>query len=97
MNVLDTFALEIDCPQCGGAYRVPLRNIALSQNMMAHQGCPVHDERECPPAFDATLLDKQLLQDLQALWGRLDEQSRRAGARLVIESAPDAAPAPPKN
>lgn len=81
-GILDTIALELPCAQCGQSYRVPLKVIVLSQQML-HEGCPVSEERECPPVFYAPLLDSGLLEELQAVWARLDNQARAAGGRMV--------------
>ena len=88
MEILDTFALELPCQTCGGTYRLPLKNIALSQQVM-HDGCPVHDERECPPVHNAPLLGPEVLAELKSVWSKLESQARGAGGRLVLESEPE--------
>jgi hypothetical protein len=81
--ILDAVCLELPCPRCGQSYRVPLKVIGLSQQML-HEGCPVSEERECPPVFYGPLLDPALLDELQAVWTRLESQALAAGGRVVI-------------
>ena len=83
MDILDSIAILIPCVVCGGRYEVTLKQVALSQKMM-HDGCPVHDERECPPLYYAPLIDRQLAQDFRELWARLEKEAQAAGGELRL-------------
>lgn len=83
MDILDSIAIMIPCVVCGGRSEVTLKQVALSQKMM-HDGCPVHDERECPPQYYAPLIDRQLVQDLRQLWARLEQEAQAAGGELRL-------------
>jgi hypothetical protein len=83
---LDDLGLELPCAQCGGVYRLPLKSVALSHRML-HDGCPVADERECPPVFYGPLVEASLLVELEALLGKLGQQAQGAGGRLVALAA----------
>jgi len=83
VNILEDVGLELPCPQCGSVYRLPLKSIGISQRML-HEGCPLHDERECPPVFYGPLLESGLVDDLQAVWARLERGAQSAGGRMVI-------------
>ena len=52
MNILEALSVRIPCTACEQFYEVPLNDILLSHEML-EQGCPVHDETECPPVFQA--------------------------------------------
>jgi hypothetical protein len=83
MDILDSIAIMIPCRTCGGSYEVTLKQVALSQKMI-HVGCPVHAQTECPPLYYAPLIDRQLAQDLQKLWARLEREAHAAGAELKL-------------
>jgi len=68
---------------CGGRYKVTLKQIALSQQML-HEGCPVQVETECPPLAYSGLAEPELVQELQRVWMRLEEKARRAGGELKL-------------
>jgi hypothetical protein len=64
---------------------VTLRQILVSQEMLAHEGCLAPEgERECPPATFAPLVDGGLLAELEGLWRRLDERARAMGGALSL-------------
>ncbi len=83
MSILDLIAVRLPCRACGQEYEVPLRNVLLSQRLL-HEGCPVAEETECPPLAEAKLADEKLLNDLERLWGRLEDSTAAAGGRIVI-------------
>ena len=83
MDILDSIAIMVPCAVCGGRYEVTLKQVALSQKMM-HDGCPVHDETECPPLYYAPLIDRQLAQDFRELWARLEKEAQAAGGELRL-------------
>lgn len=83
MDVLDLVAIEIPCSACGGRYEVTLKQIALSQKMI-HEGCPVQVVDECPPLAYSGLVDQELIQDLQKVWVRLEEEARKASGELKV-------------
>lgn len=86
MDILDAIAIEFPCRACGNPYEVSLKQIMLSQDML-HEGCPVSDERECPPMFYADVVDRDLIDELQRAWVRLEERARAGGGRLLLWTA----------
>ena len=46
------------------------KKIELSQQM-PHKGCPVQVTDECPPLAYSSLVDRELVQELQKVWVRL--------------------------
>ena len=89
-NLLEFLGLELPCPLCGHFYRLPLKSVAISKRML-HEGCPVSDERECPPILYGPLVAPSLLHDLQASWARLAVRAQELGGRVVTLS-PQAKP-----
>lgn len=85
-NLLEVLGLELPCPLCGHFYRLPLKSVAISQRML-HEGCPVSDERECPPIFYGPLVAPSLLHDLQSSCARLAVRARELGGRVVALSS----------
>lgn len=85
MDILEAIAVELRCGACGGRYEVALKHVLLSQHML-HEGCPVptHFTTECAPIFYADLLDRELLEELQQTWRRLEEKVRATGRELVL-------------
>ena len=81
MDILEFVAIEIPCVACGGRYEVTLKQVALSQKML-HEGCPIRVETECPPLAQSGLVDQELIQELQSIWGRLEEKVRAVGGEL---------------
>jgi len=85
MDILERLAIEIPCSACGGRYEVTLKQILLSQEML-HEGCPVQVVDECPPLAYSGLVDRQIIQELQTVWGRLEEEARGAGGEARFKS-----------
>lgn len=83
MDILEIVAIEIPCKTCGGRYEVTLKQVALSQQIM-HEGCPVRAETECPPLFYAGFVDRELTQDLQRVWARLEQEARAAAGEVKL-------------
>jgi hypothetical protein len=83
MDILEIVAIEIPCNACGGRYEVTLKQVSLSQQML-HEGCPVQVERECPPLFYSGLVGRELVQELQMVWARLEEKAREASGELKL-------------
>lgn len=83
MDILDAVAVSIRCNACSGEYQVPLKQALLSHQML-HDGCPVSDERECPPLHRSHLVDEQLVREFQNIWSRLEEGARKAGGELTV-------------
>jgi len=83
MDILEFVAIEIPCVACGGRYEVTLKQVALSQKML-HEGCPIRVETECPPLAHSGLVDQELVQELQSVWGRLEEKARGTGGELKL-------------
>jgi hypothetical protein len=82
MDILEAIAVNLRCNSCTGEYQVSLKQALLSHEML-HAGCPVSDERECPPLFWSHLIDEQLIREFQSTWSRLEEKARKAGGELV--------------
>lgn len=85
MEILEAVAIEIPCSACGGRYEVTLKQIMLSHEML-HEGCPVQAETECPPLACSGLVDQEIVQELQAVWARLEEKAHGAGGELRLRS-----------
>lgn len=83
MDILEAVAVVIRCSACSGEYQVPLKQILLSHQML-HEGCPVSDERECPPPYWSHLVDEQLVREFQNIWSQLEEKARKAGGQLTL-------------
>jgi hypothetical protein len=86
MDILSAAAIRLPCSQCGQPYLVPLRDIALSHEIM-HEGCPVSQETECPPAFQTRLAPNSLVQALEQAWKNLEERAKADGGELVLSEA----------
>jgi len=85
MDILEAVAVAIRCSACSGEYEVPLKQVLLSHQML-HDGCPVSDERECPPLPWSHLADEQLVRDFQNIWSRLEERVSKAGGELTLRN-----------
>jgi hypothetical protein len=83
MNILEFVAIEIPCSACGGRYKVTLKQILLSQEML-HQGYPVQVDTECPPLAYSGLVDQKLVQELQDVWMRIEEKALGADGELKL-------------
>jgi hypothetical protein len=83
MDILELVAIEIPCNACARRYEVPLKQIALSQQML-HDGCPVQVVDECPPLAYSGLVDQELIHELRKVWMRLEEKARAAGGELKL-------------
>ena len=85
MDILEKVAIEFPCSACGGRYEVPLKQVLLSQEML-HKGCPVQIVDECPPLAYSGLVDREVIQELQRIWVRLEEKARGAGGEVRLRS-----------
>jgi hypothetical protein len=86
MDLLDAAAIEFGCDVCGGQRAVTLRQILLSQDMLAGDRCLAQEgERECPPMAFASLMDRGLVEELQRAWQQLEERARAVGGRLSLD------------
>ena len=85
MDILEKLAIEIPCGACGGRYEVTLKQVLLSQEML-HEGCPVQRVDECPPLAYSGLVDREIIQELQTVWDRLEEKARGAGGEVKLRS-----------
>jgi hypothetical protein len=83
MDVLEILAIEIPCSACGGRYDVTLKQILLSQKML-HEGCPVQVTDECPPLAYSGLMDREIIEELQTVWARLEQKIRGLGGELKL-------------
>jgi hypothetical protein len=82
-DILEHVAVSVPCSACGDRYSVTLRHVLLAQNLM-HEGCPVHDDRECPPLVYAPLAASPAIEALRVAWTGLAEQVRQAGWELTL-------------
>jgi len=94
MDILEKVAIEFPCRACGGRYEVTLKQILLSQEML-HEGCPVQIVDECPPLVYSGLADREIIQELQRVWVRLEEKAHADGGELRLRSGES--PARPGN
>jgi len=85
VDILEKLAIEIPCSACGGRYEVTLKQVLLSQEML-HEGCPVQIVDECPPLAYSGLVDREIIQELQTVWDRLQEKARGAGGEVKLRS-----------
>jgi hypothetical protein len=85
MDILEKLTIEIPCSACGGRYEVTLKQILLSQEML-HEGCPVQIVDECPPLAYSGLVDREIIQELQTVWNRLEAKARGAGGEVKLRS-----------
>ena len=85
MDILEKLAIEIPCSACGGRYEVTLKQVLLSQQML-HEGCSVQRVDECPPLAYSGLLDREIIQELQTVWARLEKKARGAGGEVKLRS-----------
>jgi len=83
MDIFDKIAIEIPCAACGGRYEVSLKQVLLSQQMI-HEGCPVRDERDCPPLAYASLVDPGTVRELREVWLRIEDRVRTAGGAVKL-------------
>lgn len=83
MDILEKLTIEIPCSACGGRYEVTLKQVQLSQEML-HEGCPVQIVDECPPLAYSGLVDREIIQELQTVWNRLEAEARGAGGEVKL-------------
>ncbi len=83
MDILSLAAIRLRCSQCGEPYLVPLRDIALSHQIM-HEGCPVAEETECPPLFQSRLASEWAVKTLDQAWRRLERRATAVGGELIL-------------
>ncbi len=83
MDILSVAAIRLPCSWCGESYEVPLRDILLSHKIM-HEGCPVAEETECPPAFQSRLASEWAVKTLDQAWRRLERRATADGGELVL-------------
>jgi hypothetical protein len=61
---------------------VPLSDVLLSHELL-HQGCPVAQETECPPPFQARLAPRLEIEALDRAWRTIEDRARMDGGELV--------------
>jgi hypothetical protein len=85
MDILEAVAIELPCKACGSPYKVTLKQVLLSREML-HEGCPVSIEftTECPALYYADLIDYELIHGLERTWHGLEESAHAAGGKLVL-------------
>ncbi len=86
MEIVNSIAIRIRCPKCNEPYIVPLRDVLLSHETL-HQGCPVAEETECPPLFQARLAPRQEIEALDRAWRAIEDRARMNGGELVWVSS----------
>lgn len=62
MDILEAVTVMMPCCACSNQYELTLKQVVLSHQML-HEGCPVTDERECPPLFWSHVVDEELARD----------------------------------
>ena len=87
MDILSVAAIKLACAVCGGHYCVPLRDVLLSHELL-HEGCPVAQETECPPAFQRRLFTKESIEALEQAWECLEKGASKDGGELVLMRQP---------
>ncbi|HZR07673.1 MAG TPA: hypothetical protein VFA79_03770 [Myxococcales bacterium] len=93
MNILDYVAIRVRCAVCSSEYSVPASVVLAGQQAISH-GCPGCSDYECEARFVATLVESQVLKDLQAAWAVLEENvAALGGAGVTLVAVPTAAPA----
>lgn len=87
MNILDAVSVELACVACGARYYVSLEKVLVCEHML-HDGCPVPAAytTECPPLYYAHLIDHSLIQELQRIWVRLEQNAEARGVPLVLRA-----------
>ena len=83
MDILEAVAIAMPCNACSNQYELTLRQVVLSHQML-HEGCPVTDQRECPPLFWSHVVDEELARELQSIWSRLEDRVHKAGGELKL-------------
>ena len=81
-DLLEAVGIEFPCLACGGSYRVPLRKIRASQQMM-DSGCQVRHFADCPPGAFAHLIEPAVLVRFEAAVREIVAAAAGAGGRLV--------------
>jgi len=84
VDILTAIAIELPCNVCGRRYEVTLAQVLLSKDTLLHEGCQVRRESECPPLAYATLLERELIENLEATWQRLEQGARAVGGNLRL-------------
>lgn len=85
MDILDLVYLVVPCAACGGPYEVSAR-VARSSDTMLHEGCPVQNPRNCPELHYASLVDPKALDELCAVWARVEAAARAGGCEAVLHA-----------
>lgn len=85
MDILEAIAIELPCGSCGSRYQVTVKQVLLSQQML-HEGCPVpaHFTTECPALYYADFVERELIDELQRTWRRLEEKAHAVGGELLL-------------
>jgi hypothetical protein len=85
MDILEAIAIDLRCASCGARYKIPLRQVLISEQML-HEGCPVPMQftNECSPLYYAHLVERNLILELERIWLRLKERSSEVGGKLVL-------------
>jgi hypothetical protein len=81
-DILEAISIQFPCLTCGGSYRIPLRKIRLSQEMM-DDGCQVRHFGDCPPGAFAHLIDPAVLVRFEAAVREIQAAAEGAGGHLV--------------
>jgi hypothetical protein len=68
--------VEVACNICGDSYSVSGSTIRESQRLLA-QGCTGTSLFECDAAFYATLLEPEVIAELERAWARLETDLER--------------------
>lgn len=87
MDILEAIAIQVPCSTCGTRYAITLKQILISKQML-HEGCPVPNQfsNECPPLYYADLADCGLIEEIERLWGQLEERIVEVGGELILST-----------
>ncbi len=87
-DILAAAGLEFPCNACGRQYCVTLRQVFQAKEVLCHEGCAMPDrETECPPAALGRRVEHGLLEELERVWHRLEDQARASGGQLRLLAA----------
>ncbi len=83
LDLLQQIAVSVPCAACGQHYRISLRDVLMSQDML-HEGCPACHETECLPLTYAALAEEAALREFEQSWSRLLHKVQAAGFELKV-------------
>ena len=87
MDILEAIAIQLPCPACGARYGINLKQIFISKQML-HDGCPIPIQypNKCPPLYYADLAACGLIEEIERLWGQLEERIGEVRDELILST-----------